>query len=140
MHMRSTPRRLALPRLALTAAALAAFAGGSVATAAGATHHHHKPQQKKVLALGGKWSGHYSGAFNGTFTLHWTQSGSKLTGSITLSNPSGTYSCNGLINGSGIKFGVVGAGATYTGSVSGSSMSGTYNTPRGGGSWSASKS
>ena len=136
MHMRSTPRRLALP---LTAAALAAFACGSVATAAGATHHHHH-SPAKVLKLAGKWSGHYSGAFSGSFTLTWTQSGSKLTGSIKLSNPGGTYSCNGTVTGSGIKFGVVGAGATYTGSVSGSSMSGTYNTPRGGGSWSASKS
>jgi hypothetical protein len=138
MHMRSTPRRLLLPSLALAVAALVALAGGSVATA-GTTHHRHR-SPSKVLELGGKWSGHYSGAFSGNFTLDWTQSGSKLTGSITLSNPSGTYSCDGTVAGSGIKFGVVGAGASYSGSVSGDSMSGTYNSPRGGGSWSASKS
>jgi hypothetical protein len=139
MHTRWTPRRLLRPGLAVAVAALVALAGGSVATARTTSHHHHRAPSK-LLQLGGKWSGRYGGAFSGSFTLHWTQSGSKLTGSITLSNPSGTYSCNGTIAGSGIKFGVVGAGASYTGSVSGGSMSGTYSSPRGGGSWSATKS
>jgi hypothetical protein len=89
--------------------------------------------------LAGTWSGKYSGAFAGRFTLHWTQSGSKLSGSITLSNPSGKYGIGGSVRGSAITFGAVGAGATYTGSVSGNSMSGRYKSPQGGGTWSAHK-
>lgn len=88
-------------------------------------------------SLAGTWLGQYSGAFSGTFTLHWRQSHSRLTGSITLSNPGGTYSISGSVHGRAIKFGAVGVGATYTGSVSGTSMSGSYRTPQGGGTWSA---
>jgi hypothetical protein len=45
------------------------------------------------------------------------------------------------VSGGSIKFGTVGGPAiTYTGSVSGGSMSGSYSTPKGKGSWSASKS
>ena len=98
------------------------------------------PSAPMSSSLAGTWSGQYSGAFSGTFTLTWTQQGSVLTGSITLSNPSGKYSVGGSVNGTAIKFGAVGAGATYTGKVSGTSMSGTYNSPKGGGSWSAHKS
>ena len=48
---------------------------------------------------------------------------------------------NGSVHGSAIKFGAVGAGATYTGTVSGkSSMSGSYQALPKGGSWSATKS
>ena len=81
----------------------------------------------------------YGGAFSGTFTLHWTQTGSKLKGSITLSNPRGKYGIGGSVHGSSITFGAVGAGATYTGWVSGKSMSGHYKSPEGGGRWSAHK-
>ena len=77
--------------------------------------------------------------FSGTFRLHWKQSGSRLSGSIALSNPGGTYGISGSVHGSAIKFGAVGAGATYTGSVSGKSMSGSYKSPQGGGTWSAHK-
>lgn len=87
--------------------------------------------------LAGTWSGKYSGAFAGTFTLHWKQSGSRLTGTIVLSSPHGTYAINGSVRGSAIEFGAVGAGATYTGSVSGKSMSGSYKSPQGGGKWRA---
>jgi len=90
-------------------------------------------------SVAGTWSGKYNGAFSGTFTLHWKLTRSKLTGSIDLSKPHGTYGITGSVDGSAIKFGAVGAGATYTGSVSGKSMSGTYMTPRGGGRWSAHK-
>jgi hypothetical protein len=87
--------------------------------------------------LSGKWSGQYSGTYSGTFTLDWQQSGSKLSGTIVL-KPGGTQSVNGTVDGTSIKFGTVGGpGITYTGSVSGSSMSGSYQTPNGGGSWSA---
>lgn len=89
--------------------------------------------------LAGTWSGKYSGAYSGTFTLHWTQSGSRLSGSITLSNPRGKYGISGSVTGTAIRFGAVGAGATYTGSVSGKSMSGRYQSPTGGGTWSAHK-
>jgi opacity protein-like surface antigen len=87
--------------------------------------------------LAGTWSGTYSGAYSGTFTVHWKQAGSRLTGSIKLSSPSGTYRITGSVRGSTIKFGAVGAGATYTGSVSGRSMSGRYKSGPRGGAWSA---
>jgi len=80
--------------------------------------------------LSGQWKGEYSGAYTGTFVLHWQQSGSSLSGKIT-----------GTLHGSAITFGTVGSLAiTYTGTVSGGSMSGSYQTPGGGGDWSASKS
>jgi hypothetical protein len=95
-------------------------------------------------ALSGKWSGHYSGSFNGTFTVRWRQSGSRLHGTIHLSNPGNTMPINGRVNGSAISFGTVGSTAiTYSGTVSGDSMSGSYkvHTTSGasGGPWSASK-
>ncbi len=90
--------------------------------------------------LSGTWNGQYSGAYQGTFVLTWQQSGSKLSGTIKLSAPSNTLSVNGTLQGSAIRFGTVGSVAiTYTGTVSGSSMSGSYQTPGGGGSWSANK-
>jgi hypothetical protein len=90
--------------------------------------------------LAGTWVGSYSGAFSGTFRFTWAQTGSKLSGSIHLSNPVGKYGIAGKVGRSGgIQFGVVGAGATYTGTVSGNSMSGSYKSPQGGGSWSAHK-
>jgi hypothetical protein len=88
--------------------------------------------------LSGRWSGRYGGVFNGTFTLNWTQSGSTLRGKIKLSSPRSTVGISGSVSGDTIRFGAVGF-VTYTGSVHGNSMSGTYNTPRGGGSWSATK-
>ena len=88
--------------------------------------------------ISGKWSGQYSGAFTGTFNLNWTQSGSKLSGKITLSDPPETTGITGSVSGGSIKFGTV-SGAIYNGTMSGNSMSGSYATPRGGGSWSANK-
>ena len=91
--------------------------------------------------LSGTWSGKYDGAFNGTFTLTWTQSNSKLTGSIKLSTD-GTVNLNGVVAGNSIQFGTVGSTAiTYSGTVSGDSMSGTYQVGgSAGGNWSATKS
>ena len=117
---------LALPVLAvalLVAACCVTGAGAAVATS-----------QTK---LAGTWAGTYSGAYSGTFTLRWKQSGSRLTGSIKLSSPSGTYPITGSVKGSAIRFGAVGAGATYTGSVAGRSMSGRYKSGPRGGAWSA---
>ena len=91
--------------------------------------------------LSGQWKGQYGGAYNGTFVLRWQQSGSSLSGKITISSPLSTLDVNGTLHGSAITFGTVGSLAiTYTGTVSGSSMSGSYRTPGGGGSWSASRS
>jgi hypothetical protein len=93
-----------------------------------------------AASLAGTWSGQYSGTISGTFTLHWRLSGASLDGSIKLSNPVGSYVINGIVHGTALSFGVVGAGATYTGSVSGSSMAGTWkSTATGGGKWSARK-
>lgn len=119
--------------------AIAYGASGSVATAA-AKSSKRKHHTTKVSALSGTWSGNYSGAFSGTFVLNWTQSGSKLSGTIKLSNPSFTLGVSGTVAGSSISFGTVGGSEiTYTGSQSGKSISGSYQTPKGGGSWSAGK-
>ena len=121
-----TGRRVAA---VLWLAALLALSGGAVAIGATASS----------TSLAGTWTGKYSGAYAGTFRLRWSLNGSKLVGSIALSNPRGTFPINGSVTRGKIKFGVVGAGATYRGTVVGKSMSGTYLTGRGGGSWSAHK-
>jgi len=94
-----------------------------------------------AAGLSGSWSGQYSGAFTGTFQLSWQQTGSNLSGTITLST-SGTVPLTGAVNGSKISFGTVGSAAiTYSGTVSGNSMSGTYQiNGAAGGPWSATKS
>jgi hypothetical protein len=93
----------------------------------------------RPLHVAGTWKGTYSGAVTGTFTLRWTQTGSTLSGSITLSNPHGKYGITGRVRGGTISFGAVSVGATYKGTVSGKSMSGTWKSAQGGGSWSAGK-
>jgi hypothetical protein len=108
-----------------------------LASSAGALQHTAGLPPAKV-DLSGRWSGQYSGAFNGTFTLTWHQTGPSLNGTIKLSNPRDTVRIHGTVSGTGIKFGSVGF-ATYSGSVFGNVMSGHYDTPRGGGSWSATK-
>jgi len=108
-------------------------------TAAAAVNSSKPDSSTHNSSLAGTWSGRYSGAFSGTFTLRWKQTGSQLHGTITLSYPKGKYPITGSVRGQKIKFGAVGAGATYTGSVSGKSMSGTYKTAQGGGKWSAHK-
>ncbi len=108
---------------------------GQLATTAAATN-----SRLAGGSLTGTWSGTYSGAYHGTFTLHWTQSRSRLTGTIKLSSV-GRTNITGSVSGSTIRFGTVGnaSAITYSGSVSGKSMSGTYKTGRAGGSWSAHK-
>jgi hypothetical protein len=130
MHVHSVGRRVALAVSALSVVGVLAVCSATATAARVASTPH----------LAGTWSGTYGGAFSGTFTIHWRQTGSKLRGSIALSRPKGTYSITGSVSGSKIRFGAVGAGATYTGSASGSSMSGSYKTAQGGGSWSATKS
>jgi hypothetical protein len=145
MHARPPRRRIAPATPALLVAALLAvcFSATAIASAGPSTVPPTKPKLniKIHAALTGTWSGQYSGAFNGTFTLKWKQVRSRLVGSITLSNPGGTYSINGSVRRNAIKFGAVGAGATYKGKVKTStSMAGSYSTAQGGGSWSATKS
>jgi len=141
--MRASSLRRRFPMLAVTLSVAVVVLGapiGGVATAK-TSHHSHKP--RAILELGGTWSGNYHGSrFSGSFTLNWTQTGTKLSGSLKLSDPSGTYNCTGTINGSSIHFGAVSVGANYTGSVSnkGRSMSGNWTSPVDSGSWSASKS
>jgi hypothetical protein len=108
---------------------------GTLTTAAAAT-----TGRSAGGSLTGTWSGTYRGAYHGTFTLHWTQSKSRLTGTIKLSSV-GRTNITGSVRGSTIRFGTVGnaAAITYSGSVSGTSMSGTYKTGGAGGSWSAQK-
>ena len=135
LRRRTTP---AIPVFAV-AALLAVCCSGATAIAAVSSKPKQKPKVHRVSTLAGSWSGQYSGPVSGTFTLHWTQSGSSLSGSITLSSPPGKYGINGHVNGSAISFGAVGAGATYTGSVTGTSMSGSWQSSIGGGKWSAHK-
>lgn len=119
---------------ALSAAALlaACYTGGSLAAQMRAT-------ATPRATLAGTWKGTYSGPYSGSFTLAWKQVRSKLTGSIKLSSPPGSYPISGSVHNGAITFGVVGAGATYTGTWSGKSMSGRYHTAAGNGSWSAHK-
>jgi hypothetical protein len=146
-------RRSPLFAVLLLAAVLSALVSGcgsssskttktSAATAAAATDAAatSKASSNQGGGVSGKWSGQYGGAYSGTFNLHWIQAGSGLRGTIELSTPANTLAIHGTLNGGAIKFGTVGSLAiTYTGTVSGSSMSGSYNTPGGGGSWSANK-
>ena len=109
---------------------------GQLATAGAATNG-----RLAAGSLTGTWSGTYRGAYRGTFTLHWTQRGSRLTGTIKLSSNVGRTNITGTVRGSTISFGTVGnaRAITYSGSVSGKSMSGTYKAGGAGGSWSAHK-
>ena len=135
-------RRRRILTLALPVFAAITICGSSIATAASLPTV--SASASKVRAahgpLSGTWSGKYGGAYRGTFTLRWTQSGSRLSGTIKLSNLTAKLPINGTVHGRTIRFGTVGSAAiTYTGSLSGKSMSGRYQTPGGGGSWSARK-
>jgi hypothetical protein len=130
MDLQSLRRRLP----ALWIAAILALACCSTALAAATAS---SPPTRSTLA--GKWTGNYSGAFSGHFTIVWRKTGSLLHGRITLSNPKGTYGISGSVKDGKIKFGAVSVGAKYKGKVKGTSMSGTWTSPQGGGSWSATK-
>jgi hypothetical protein len=128
MHKRS-PAAIVIGAIAI------AIVTGQLATAAAATN-----SRLAGGPLTGTWSGTYGGAYHGTFTLHWTQSKSRLAGTITISSI-GRTNITGRVSGSTIRFGTVGnaRAITYSGSVSGTSMSGTYKTGGDGGPWSAHK-
>lgn len=129
---RRTTRRL--PALAIAALLALACCGTAFAAASASSSH-----AATTSRLAGKWKGHYSGAFSGHFTIRWQQTGARLHGSITLSNPKGKYDIGGSVRNGKIKFGAVSVGAKYKGKVRGTSMSGTWSSPQGGGSWSAHK-
>ena len=122
---------------ATTAAATAttAASSGAATTSAAATG-----------GLSGAWSGTYQQtspiADSGTFTLNWQQSGSNVTGSISIPGACNACPISATVNGSTVTFGAVALGAiTYTGTVSGNSMSGTYAAADSStkGTWKASK-
>ncbi len=111
--------------------------------------------------LTGTYSGHQTGAYNGTLTIIWQESGWKqtgtgtwhanLNGTIKLSNPAGTESVQGTWhvacptapcnNGGAIQFRTMsGTPILYTGvwgSSNGSAVSGSYRAAKGRGSFSA---
>jgi hypothetical protein len=120
LHRRITRR---LPALWVAALLALACCGTALAAASASSY-----SAANSSSLAGKWKGHYSGAVSGHFTIRWQQTGTRLHGTITLSNPSGKF-----------KFGAVSVGAKYTGKVRGTSMSGTWTSPEGGGTWSATK-
>ena len=135
MDIQPVRRRITRRLPALWIAAILALACCGTALAAASAHHPPKPKSK----LAGKWTGSYSGAVSGNFTIHWKQNGSLLHGHITLSKPQGTYGISGSVKKGKIKFGAVSVGAKYKGTFKGRSMSGTWTSPQGGGSWSATK-
>ncbi len=130
-------RRTRLTARAVWIAGLIAVCCSGTAVAAVSSSRSHAVIESK---LAGKWKGHYNGAVSGHFTIHWKQTGTKLSGTITLSNPKGKYGITGSVrHHKKVKFGAVSVGATYKGTWKGSKMSGTWNSPSGGGSWSAHK-
>jgi len=128
---RSVPR--VIPVVSVAALLVVCFTSAAIAAPSRLSSRQSTPR------LAGTWSGRYSGAVSGTFTLRWTQSGSTLRGSIKLSTPPGSYPITGTVHDGKISFGAVGVGATYTGTVSGRSMSGRWKSANRGGTWSARK-
>jgi hypothetical protein len=105
------------------------------------------PSTATTAGLSGTWSGDYQqttpSASSGTFTIRWQQSGSSLTGTITIPGvcPPGCP-ITATLNGSTVSFGVVAGGAiNYTGTVTGNSMAGTYAAADGStkGTWKAAR-
>ena len=129
------PLKRRLPALWIAALLALACSGTALAAASASSSH-----VATNSSLAGKWKGHYGGAVSGHFTINWKQTGSRLHGTITLSNPRGKYDIGGSVSRGKIKFGAVSVGAKYKGKVRGTSMSGTWTSPQGGGSWSATKS
>jgi hypothetical protein len=100
--------------------------------------------------LGGIWGGEYvstsTPGSTGTFILDWTQTGSALSGtiSVTASQCVTEGTITGTTDGATITFGAVQGtyAIAYEGTVSGDTMSGTYSSPSCGnaaGTWQAAK-
>jgi hypothetical protein len=147
-----TPPSAGTPTAATAAAsttAASSVAASSVAVATAAASSTASPASRPPSAaasgLSGTWPGQYSGASQGDFTLHWTQSGSALSGTVSLETNGITMPIHGTVAGDSIKFGTVGStGISYQGTVSGNSMSGTYQLAVNGttftGPWTATRS
>jgi hypothetical protein len=136
-HPQSPRRRIARAVPALWLAALIAVCCAGTALAASSSGS----GAAKKANLSGKWKGQYSGAYSGKFTIHWTQTGRKLKGTLTLSNPKSKNTISGSVRGKKIKFGTVDSSnaITYHGSWSKGTMSGSYDAGGRSGSWSAHK-
>jgi hypothetical protein len=107
-----------------------------------------------AVGLAGDWSGTWQDTSpddsTGTFSLTWTQSGSGLSGTISVGGTPciGDGTVTGTLNGSSITFGAVSGQIqiSYTGSVSSDmqTMQGTYSAPEAcgnaTGNWTATKS
>jgi len=145
-----------------SAATATTAAPAAATTTAGSTTSAAPPGQDNLT---GTYSGHQAGAYSGTLTIIWQESGWKRTssgayhanldGTIKLSNPAGTQSVQGTwrqtcLNGHGpgcnknagaIQFRTVtGTPILYTGvwgSSNGSALSGSYRAAKGDGSFSA---
>jgi hypothetical protein len=125
----------------VSSAATAATSVEAAASTAAATSASATTPPVTAGDLTGTWNGTYNGNYNGTFTVKWTQSASRLNGTIALPALGTTEQLNGTVSGGKITFGTVGSFAvTYSGTFSGNSMSGTYNvTGSPAGNWSATK-
>jgi hypothetical protein len=98
-----------------------------------------------LSTVDGKWNGSYqpSGGGSGDFSVTFTQTGSSLDGTLSIS-----VACldgakvTGKVNGDSIDFGSVQGQCTvdYKGTIKGDQMSGTYGLGQGtAGTWKASK-
>jgi hypothetical protein len=135
---------------ASTAAASTAAASTAAATASTKSRASSSPpaSSSRPAAAGnlsGTWTGQYSGASSGNFTLHCTQSGSALSGTVNLETDGISLPIHGTVAGDSIQFGTVGStGISYQGTVSGNSMSGSYKLTANGttftGPWTAARS
>jgi hypothetical protein len=149
----AAPTSVATTKASATPVAVAGTATAkptTIATTAAATPTATAASTDAAFGLGGIWGGEYvstsTPGSTGTFILDWTQTGSALSGTISVTNTpcvsEGTIT--GTVEGSQITFGAV-EGAysiAYEGTVSGDSMSGTYSSPSCGnaaGTWQAAK-
>jgi len=138
----------------LLAACSSSSSSSAASTTAGGTEATTAPSSSSFEATGspvssstvdGKWNGSYqpNGGGSGDFSVTFTQTGSSLDGTLSIS-----VACldgakvTGKVNGDSIDFGSVQGQCSvdYKGKISGDQMSGTYDVGGGvGGTWKASK-
>jgi len=138
----------------LLAACSSSSSSSEASTPAGGTEATTAPSSSSFEATGspvssstvdGKWNGSYqpNGGGSGDFSVTFTQTGSSLDGTLSIS-----VACldgakvTGKVNGDSIDFGSVQGQCTvdYKGTIKGDQMSGTYGLGQGtAGTWKASK-
>ena len=138
----------------LLAACSSSSSSSAASTPAGGTEATTAPSSSSFEATGspvssstvdGKWNGSYqpNGGGSGDFSVTFTQTGSSLDGTLSIS-----VACldgakvTGKVNGDSIDFGSVQGQCTvdYMGTIKGDQMSGTYGLGQGtAGTWTASK-